>query len=122
MLTLSIQQPWPWAIFNLDKDIENRTWKTNIKGTVLIHAGKKIDKEGYDYLSTGMKYKLPKIPGLKIGGIVGSVDIVDCVEKSDSKWFIGPYGFVLRNPKTIVFLPIRGQLGFFDTKYECYMV
>ena len=31
------------------------------------------------------------------GAIIGEVDIVDCVTKSTSPWFEGPFGFVLRN-------------------------
>jgi hypothetical protein len=48
------------------------------------------------------------------GGIVGSVEIVDCVTDSDSHWFMGLYGFVLRDPLLLPFTPWRGQLGFFD--------
>jgi len=47
------------------------------------------------------------------GGIVGSVEIVDCVTVSDSPWFDGRYGFVLRNPEPLPFRPMRGALGFF---------
>jgi hypothetical protein len=42
------------------------------------------------------------------------VEIVDCVKRSESKWFFGEYGFVLRNPIALPFTPHRGQLGFFD--------
>jgi hypothetical protein len=44
---------------------------------------------------------------------VGSVEIVDCVTVSDSPWFDGRYGFVLRNPEPLPFRPMRGALGFF---------
>ena len=40
---LSIQQPWAWLIVNGHKDIENRDWRTNFRGPVAIHAGKKIE-------------------------------------------------------------------------------
>ena len=50
------------------------------------------------------------------GGIVGAVDIVDCVTESDSDWFSGPYGYVLRDPKPLPFRPVRGQLGFFRVR------
>jgi hypothetical protein len=113
MLTLSIQQPWSSAIIFHGKDIENRSWFTNVRGRVLVHAGKKIDDDLPDIL---MMY--PEITPQKFetGGIIGSVEIVDCVEKSDSKWFFGRYGFVLRNPVAIPFYPCRGQLGFFNVE------
>ena len=40
---LSIKQPWAWLIVNGFKDIENRTWATNYRGPMLIHAGKSFD-------------------------------------------------------------------------------
>ena len=51
---------------------------------------------------------------LERGGIVGSVEIVDCVTESASPWFVGRYGFVLRDPKPLPFTQWKGQLGFFD--------
>ena len=48
------------------------------------------------------------------GGIIGSVNLANCVRRSDSPWFQGPYGFVLRDPKPLPFVPLKGQLGFFD--------
>lgn len=113
MLTLSIQQPWSWAILEpgILKDIENREWYTNFRGTVLVHAGKKIDQEGTAYLQE-MGYVVPII--LQTGGIIGCVDIVDCVTNHKSKWFFGKYGFVLKNVRKLPFIACRGQLGFFN--------
>jgi len=115
MLALSVQQPWPWAIFHAGKDIENRSWYTKVRGRILIHAGKRIDKDGIEDLDD-MGVVCPA--KLRVGGIVGSVEIVDCVTESDSKWFFGRYGFVLRDPKALFFMPYRGQLGFFDVDYK----
>jgi hypothetical protein len=50
---------------------------------------------------------------LELGGIVGGCEIVGCVIASDSPWFSGPYGFVLRHQTSIPFVPLRGRLGFF---------
>lgn len=52
---------------------------------------------------------------LEHGGIVGEVDLVDCVIRSKSAWFEGPYGFVLANPKPLPFVACKGRLGFFET-------
>lgn len=58
---------------------------------------------------------LPAFEDLPRGGIVGTVEIVDCVEQSDSPWFFGRYGFVLRNPQVLPeIIPVKGALGFFD--------
>ena len=57
---------------------------------------------------------LPSFEAIERGGIVGSVELVDCVTASDSRWFFGKYGFLLRDPQGLPFNPCRGQLGFFD--------
>lgn len=119
MKALSIQQPWAWAILCAGKDVENRDWYTNLRGRILIHAGKKIDKNGYCYLYHIMGLvAIPPINELETGGIVGSVEIVDCVAKSESEWFSGKYGFVLKNPITMDFIPYKGALGFFEVSYN----
>jgi hypothetical protein len=40
---LTLRQPWAWAIADQGKTIENRTWKTNYRGLVAIHAGARVD-------------------------------------------------------------------------------
>jgi hypothetical protein len=111
MLCLSIQQPWAWAILHCGKDIENRSWFTNVRGLFLIHAGKRIDTGGIGDLAN-MNIALPM--SFETGGIVGIAEIYDCVNAHNSKWFFGPYGFLLRGQRPLPFVPWRGQLGFFD--------
>jgi hypothetical protein len=118
MKALSIQQPWAYAILYCGKDIENRDWYTPVRGRILIHAGKKINLGDLYYIEGNYGVTLPKAEDLQRGGIIGSVEIVDCVMKSDSKWFFGKYGFVLRNPIALPFTPYRGQLGFFEVPEE----
>ncbi|GAB1340904.1 ASCH domain-containing protein [Gemmatimonas sp.] len=117
MKAISIQQPWAWLIVHGHKDIENRDWPTKVRGRVLIHAGKKIDPNGYDFLSRHFPHLYRAVPGpnaIEVGGIVGEAQITDCVRQSESPWFFGEYGFVLSNAKPRRFTPVRGQLGFFD--------
>lgn len=122
MIALSIRQPWAWMILHAGKDIENREWSTRYRGRVLIHAGKGMtrDEWGSAWEFASGSGASPKaldanltFDTIERGGIVGSVEIVDCVEDSDSRWFIGRYGFVLRNPLPMPFVPYRGRLGFF---------
>lgn len=121
MMTLSIRQPWAWLILNAGKDIENRDWRTDRRGRFLIHAGKGMTRDEYEsgesmlWLDPGVQ--LPPFEALERGGIVGSVELVDCVTDSESEWFFGKYGFVLREPKILPFMPYRGQLGFFEVPY-----
>jgi hypothetical protein len=115
MKALSIQQPWAWLIVNGYKDIENRTWQTRLRGTVLIHAGKTIDRAGYQHLRGQCPdIPLPPLDNLEVGGIVGQCELIACVESSTSPWFAGPYGFVLVHGTPLPFVPLQGHLGFFD--------
>ena len=126
MIALSIRQPWAHLIIHAGKDIENRSWHTNFRGRVLVHAGKAMTRDeyevAYDFVMTSVDCKIlmPSIEWLKAsqqGGVVGSVEIVDCVASSDSRWFMGRYGFVLRDPKPLPLHPCKGQLGFFQCDY-----
>jgi ASCH domain len=123
MRALSIRQPWAWLILHGGKDIENRDWPTKMRGRVLVHAAKGMTRDEW-----GSAWEFAKgsganpkahaagltFPTIERGGIVGSVEIVDCVEASASRWFVGRYGFVLRDPRPLPFLPWKGQLGFFE--------
>ena len=115
MKTISIRQPWASLIVAGVKDIENRSWQTKYRGKLLIHASQKFDKAGLEMMK---KMKIPEIiiETMKDyrGGIIGEVNLVDCVKKSDSEWFEGPYGFVLKNAKILTFKPCKGKLGIFD--------
>ena len=119
MRALSIRQPWAWHIMYSGKDIENRDWQTNVRGRVLVHAAKGCTytewADGQDPLWAvgGPTITLPALADLPRGGIVGSIEIVDCVADSDSPWFTGRFGFVLRDPQPLPFVPWKGQLGFF---------
>ena len=102
MKALSIRQPWCERILHEGKDIENRTWSTKYRGQVLIHASKTFDGAKADS------------KGFDMGGFVGVAEIIDCVSESDSEWFMGDYGFVLRNPIPLpCMIPFKGALGFF---------
>lgn len=129
MKALSVRAPWWWFILHAGKDIENRDWPTRFRGTVYLHAGKWFGKEEIldDYYSMRatvlLNADLPRVTlddWKSSGGcLVGMVDIVDCVSKSDSPWFFGKYGFVLRNPRPLPApIPFKGQLGFFEVPVQ----
>jgi hypothetical protein len=107
MKALTIRQPHANRIFYQCKDIENRTWCRNISGLVAIHAGAQLE-------SDDLKPKDSRVQ-MVLGAIIGVVDVVDCVEEHKSKWFNGPYGFVLANPRLLPKpIPFKGKLGFWD--------
>ena len=72
MKALTIKQPWASLIVNKYKLYEFRSWKTNYRGKILIHAGLSTDKKYINLLSD---YNLDYING----AIIGEADIVDCI-------------------------------------------
>ena len=134
MKALSIRQPWSYLILTGQKDIENRLWPTKFRGEFLIHAPKIIDRDAWKFIQGDMGLLLPPLNRMNkmeslstekpdyhspwhTGGIVGIAEIVDCVTQSDSPWFSGPYGFVIQNPRCIPFIPLAGNLRFFEVDY-----
>lgn len=122
MKVLSIKQPWAHLILHGGKDVENRTWATKHRGRFLVHASKGLT--GPEYWQVA-KYchdrRLPAPASLELlqrGGIVGSVELVDCQSTSTSPWYMGEVAFVLANPKLLPFVPCKGRLGFFDAPQE----
>lgn len=114
---LSIRQPWAWLIVNGYKDIENRTWSSHFRGKFLIHTGKNWDDDVHP-ADIKLKYGVDVPKRLETGGIVGIAEITDCVTKSKSPWFFGPYGFTLANAKPMPFYPCKGKMGFFRIKKD----
>lgn len=108
------------------KTIENRNWTTKRRGRVFIHASKTWGRDEIETLEIVRK-KWPHLPwpdpgGYDLGGIIGSVKIVDCVKHSASKWFFGEYGFVLKRARVIDFIPERGMMGFFPVTQTVHQV
>lgn len=123
MRTLSIRQPWAWLIVHGFKDVENRDWPTRVRGRILVHASKGMTRDEWEGAWTFAHGSGASPKALEAGitrdtiprgGIVGSVEIVDCVTVCASRWFMGSHGFLLANPRPGPFVPWRGQLGFFD--------
>lgn len=124
-IAISVRQPWAWAILHAGKDIENRPlfapWRPLIGKRVAIHASKGMTQAEYDDaaefmgLLCGPRARCPNPADLVRGGVIGSVRVVEVVDRSASPWFFGPCGIVLADP---VPLPVPfgciGALGVFD--------
>jgi len=116
---LTLRPHWAWLVVNGYKDIENRSWPTRLRGRIWIHASSSpvTLREYEEFLNGCRDRRIKNYPGrddFQIGGIIGSVEIVDCVTKSRSYWFWGEYGFVLGNARRSRFKAMKGKLGFFD--------
>ena len=131
MKTLSIRQPWASLIIKGFKNVENRSWRTPIRGEIAVHASaSKAEDDWEDAIITvsmiqtitfseaekwiieaiGDYDKLPR------GAILGTVEITDCKRERTSPWhFEENWGFYLQNPKEIKKpIPANGKLGFWD--------
>ena len=72
MKVLTIRQPWASLIINGYKKYEFRSWKTNYRGKLLIHAGTGTDK---NMISRFNDYNLDYTNG----AIIGECELVDCI-------------------------------------------
>lgn len=122
MKTLTLKQPWASLVANDLKKYEFRSWKTNYRGKVLIHAGAGIDKEDMKRLS---QYKL-NYPSRRI---IAEVEIIDCIKidstfnekiKSMNSPIYGckdrtGYAWVIGNCKLINYdVEVNGRLSFWE--------
>ena len=131
MKVLSIHQPWASLIIKGFKVVENRSWRTSIRGEIAIHAS--ASKAEYDWreavatvsmiktipFSDSEKWLIETIgnfDNLPRGVIIGTVDITDCKREHTSLWhFDDNWGFYLQNPKELKKpIPAKGKLGFWD--------
>jgi hypothetical protein len=121
MKAISIIMPWPWLIFKFGKDVENRTWFTNYRGRILIHASKKPDRNFIQilnhYNATPTEAELKELSQW-CGCIVGSIELVECIPYSKSKWAeAGMWHWVLKNPELFKEpIPAKGSLGLWEYK------
>ena len=72
MKALTIKEPWATLIIDGYKKYEFRSWKTNYRGKILIHAGKTLEK---DMAERFKKYNLT----YNCGYILGEAELSDCI-------------------------------------------
>lgn len=89
MKAISLWQPWASLIANGAKKIETRSWPTNYRGPILIHAAKRMNKSELLYMACNWSYcealglqmggAYARVKELPFGAIVAVADLVDCV-------------------------------------------
>jgi hypothetical protein len=114
------------------KDIENRDWekpgceyRLGFRGWLWIHASKQpnpkqwreefIDASEFAIHTVGIhpNRACADLGPPQFGAILGVVEVLDVVRKSDSKWFVGPQGLVLGRRKALPQpVPAKGAQGF----------
>lgn len=143
MKALTIIQPWATLIASGHKMNETRSWKTNYRGEVLIHAGKNPkdytsgcyidDPDGRHFQEAGITPN--NFEELPRGLIIGKATLVNCIhinkefrdhlkrsnpaEYAFGDYRIGRYAWVFENP--VLFekpIPARGRQGLWNWEAE----
>lgn len=140
MKVLTVKNPWAFLIATGIKNIENRTWRTNFRGRVLIHSAatpsiqyKNQSLLGFyqigmteEMILSANESNMNWPSSLKINSeILCSVEIVDCVMDHPSIWAEKGldkrgkqiWNWVLANPRpepAYEGLKIKGALSFWD--------
>jgi hypothetical protein len=124
MIALSIRQPWAWAILAGIKNVENRSWTTNYRGRVAIHASLTCKSADFDSALMYMRGRvpigteLPDLDDLSRGGVIGVATLVEVHEpwpETERPWHEDPcYGWRLTDPVPCDFVPWTGKLRLFD--------
>jgi len=113
MKAISVWQPWALLLVHGLKKIETRSWLTKYRGPLLIHAA------------------LKELPGLGIlnlprGGIIGTVDLIDCqeinlfnqpseTERQYGDYKPGRFMWITENPKAFKkIIPYKGNQRIFN--------
>ena len=128
MKALSVRQPYAWLIAQGIKDVENRAWRTSYRGPLLIHAPMRVEAHALArFAATSWASLFPSFDAedYPTGGIIGMVTLIDIVTRYESPWFVGPYGWVVRDAQPVSFVPMRGALHLFEvngTLLDCVEV
>lgn len=133
---LTLLQPWASLIVMGAKKIETRSWRTNYRGELLIHASKKFHFQDVELCH----YKpfidfIPDKGKLPTGAIIGKVDLVAIEETNDplfmasvteeerkfGNYNANRYGWILQNP--VMFakpIPTGGALSIWEFDFSSY--
>ena len=128
MKVVSIIEPWASLIKERVKYIETRSWKTNYRGKIYIHASlKKVPKkdERINNLIGLLKDK-----DFKYGHIIAEAILVDCIYMDEEflsnikedhqeyicgEYSIGRYAWILKDIKELKTpIPAKGNLGIWN--------
>ncbi len=128
MKVVSIIEPWASLIKENIKNIETRSWKTNYRGKIYIHASKKpIPKKDK---RINKLVNLLEDKDFKYGHIIAEATLVDCIymdkeflnnianngiEYMCGEYSEGRYAWVLKDIRPLIStIPAKGNLGIWN--------
>ena len=129
MKVLSLKEPYATLIMNGIKKIETRSWKTNYRGELYIHAS--MTKLSKDILNMDELMNLVDVDNLNYGKIICSCELVDCIPMTDEfiedvyknnrteficgEYAKGRYAWILENIKVLPKgIDVKGKLGIWN--------
>ncbi|WP_029148584.1 hypothetical protein [Methylophilus sp. 5] len=124
---LSLKQPFAWLIANGYLLVDDRSWGTQYRGPMLIHASKGLYEEYYQHIKRHTDIPIPDQDKLEYGGVVGIARLVLCskpgelpagISREQRAHFGGVhqeyYGFLFEQATPLALMPCAGKLGIFE--------
>jgi hypothetical protein len=124
---LSLKQPFAWLIANGYLLVDDRTWGTQYRGPILIHASKGLYEAYYQHIKSNTDVPIPDRDKLEYGGVVGIAKLVLCskpgelpagISREQRAHFGGVhqeyYGFLFEQARPLPLIPCAGKLGIFE--------
>lgn len=141
MKVITLIQPWASLIAFGEKKIETRSWNTNYRGPLLIHAGKKVEHDlcqQQPFKDVLLKHGIALKDQIPTGVIIAKCELVDCVKIKRTNGLVawlekgyvaddyeypfgnytpGRFAWILDNVEIINEpIPAKGKLGLWDFK------
>jgi hypothetical protein len=139
MKAITLTQPWATLVAIGAKRIETRTWSTNYRGPLAIHAAKGFPRDAIElaleepFRSTLARAGVKRLDDLPRGAVVATARLVECRSTTpdmiDGSWVAGlsdledafgdyspgRYGWVLADVEPLAEpVPARGALGLWN--------
>ncbi len=127
MKVISIKEPFATLIAKGIKKIETRSWKTNYRGELFIHAsGKQLAKE---FIKNDFVLNLIKNMDMNYGNIICKCNLVDCIymdegflnyinqnqiEYNLGEYKLGRYAWIIEDVEPIYPMPAKGRLNIWN--------
>lgn len=130
MKAITLHQPYASLIALGKKQYETRSWSTNYRGKIAVHAGlskKALTQDGYAlWQRAGLGQT--SFAMLPLGEIIAIADLTDCIKMTDEligsaselertvgNWKLGNYAWRLENIQVLSEpIPYKGKQGLWE--------
>jgi len=114
MKTLSIRQPFAWLVATGKREYDIRTWATDYRGKILIHAAKTNCAAAWKDAQEIEEFDVSDCPKV-FGAIIGEAELVDVEWVDELKWYFWFFENAKLYKKPI---PYKGKLHLFDVDIQ----